>query len=466
MAFLIIFVVIVFSVVGYVFAVGLRYRDIPVLLFLSTFVFFLSRFNGLVQASIGGRPYVGIMVYSVLSLGFLVWLRSTDRRPVSRILLTPLPFLVVFFVFSLLSGFANGEIKGVFSAVQVIAISLTPALLAWTIVELYPRDYDVPQSIRRVFIVTLGMITPLILIVSALMPSVFGDLLGWDAIQSESGLGFVRGWSPLGSTIATGCLIVMAYGFALNEAVVRKSLIHSFIAVLASVSILFTASRSVLVSYLIFNLVYLMFVGGKTRIWKVSFLPLLGMLAVFGYSFSRGTINFGRFLETGDFSLYIRVMSLRAAVLQFLESLFLGKGPGLLYSQIRTDWLVGHGGEGEAKLMLVGGTWSAMEPHNLYLLLLAEHGLIASLAYMLALLAVLVVVILSPALGDPVAKSEKATYIALWVSMMAMFLSASWPLINLKFSIFFWLFLFSCLHWSYGRFSTRSADSQNTISPV
>jgi O-antigen ligase len=106
--------------------------------------------------------------------------------------------------------------------------------------------------------------------------------------------------------------------------------------------------------------------------------------------------------------------------------------------------------------MMVGDDWSAMEPHNLYLLLLAEHGLFAALGYFLALVVVLVVVVRAPVLGDPVARSEKAVFVGIWWATMLMFSTASWPLINQKFSVFFWLFLFSCLHWAYGRFAQKS----------
>ncbi len=273
MAFLIVFIVITVSVVGYVFTIGLRFRDIPVLIFLSSFVFFLARFNNLIHATIGGRPYVGISIYSVFALIFLMVIRFAWKRPISRIIFLPIPFLLMFAVFSLISGFVYGSVSGLLSAIQVLVISLTPALLAWTLVELYPhRDCD-SLGLRKLFIVTLGLITPMILIVSALMPDVFGDLLGWDAISSESGLGFVRGWSPLGSTIATGCLIIMAYGFSLNEAVANRSIVHSIIAALASISILFTASRSVLIAYLVFNLVYVLFVGNRARKKVVHSLP-------------------------------------------------------------------------------------------------------------------------------------------------------------------------------------------------
>jgi len=456
MAFVIVFLVIIFCVIGYVFSAGLRYRDIPVLVFLSSFVFFLSRFNNLVHPTIGERPYVGISIYSVLALVVLLVFRAAVKRPFSKILFIPVPFLMVFFVASLVSGVVNGSMKGFFSATQVLVISLTPAMVAWALVELYPRRYCDSLAIRKLFIVTLGLITPVILVVSALMPDIFGDLLGWDNIRSDSDLGFVRGWSPLGSTIATGCLIVMAYGFALNEAVANKSLTHAFVAALASVSILFTASRSVLLAFLFFNLVYILAMGNRTKLFRMALMPLIGMGAIIGYAFANRAISFGRFLETNDFSLYIRASSLHAAAVQFMNNVFFGKGPGLLYTQIRNDWLEENGGGGLIRLMLVGDDWSAMEPHNLYLLLLAEHGLFATLGYVMALVVVFIVVVRAPILGDPIARSEKAVFVGIWLTTMLMFSTASWPLINQKFSVFFWLFLFSCLHWAYGRFAQKS----------
>jgi len=452
LAFVIVFLIVVFSVVGYVFAAKLRFRDIPILVFLSSFVFFLSRFNNLLSFSVGERPYVGVTIYSLLSLVFLLVFRGVAKRPISRIVFCPLPFLLGFGILSILSGLQNDGLAGFYSAMQVLVISLTPPFLAWVLVELYPRRLADNLAIRKIFVVTLGLITPVILIVSALMPGVFGELLGWGEISSTSEIGFVRGWSPLGSTIATGCLIIVAYGFALNEAVANKSRVHSFIAALAAVSILFTASRSVLVSFFVFNLVYAVFLGKKAKVFKVAFLPISGLAAVVGYSVVTGSISFGRFLETNDFSFYIRLLSMRGAWYQFVNSVVWGRGPGLLYSQIRTDWLEGDKSEGVLRFMIVGENWSVMEPHNLYLLLLAEHGILATIFFLLSLIAVLVVVVRVPAHDNPAASSEKAVYVGIWVAAMVMFFTASWPLLNQKFSIFFWLYIFSSLHWAYGRY--------------
>lgn len=451
MAFVIVFLIIVLSVVGYVFSAKLRFRDIPLLVFLSSFVFFLSRFNNMIGFSIGGRPYVGVTIYSLVALMALLAFRSVVQRPISRMVFSPLPFLFGFGILSITSGLLNGGLAGFYSALQVMVISLTPPLLAWVLVELYPRRLVDTLAIRKLFVVTLGLITPVILIVSALMPAVFGGLLGWDEISSTSETGFVRGWSPLGSTIATGCLIVVAYGFAVNEAVVNRSKVHTFIAAMAAVSILFTASRSVLVSFFVFNLVYAFLLGNMGKIFKVSFVPISGLGAVVGYSVINGSISFGRFLETNDFSFYIRLLSMRGAWYQFINSIVWGRGPGLLYSQIRTDWLEGDKGEGVLRFMIVGQNWSVMEPHNLYLLLLAEHGLLSTIFFLLALVTVLVVVLRVPVRGNMAVKSEKAVYVGIWVAVMVMFFTASWPLLNQKFSLFFWLYVFSSLHWAYGR---------------
>ncbi len=451
MAFVIVFLIIVLSVVGYVFSAKLRLRDIPVLFFLSSFVFFLSRFNQLMSFTLGDRPYVGVTIYSLLALVALLVFRSVAQRPISRMVFLPIPFLLGFGILSIMSGLQNGGVAGFFSALQVLVISLTPPLLAWVLVELYPRRLVDNLAMRKIFVVTLGLITPVILIVSALLPGVFGSLLGWDEISSGSAIGFVRGWSPLGSTIATGCLIIVAYGFALNEAVTNRSRTHTIIAALAAVSLLFTASRSVLVSFFVFNLVYALLLGNRAKIFKVAFVPFSGLAAVVGYSVINGSISFGRFLETNDFSLYIRLLSMRGAWYQFVNSFAWGRGPGLLYSHIRTDWLEGDRSDGVLRFMIVGENWSVMEPHNLYLLLLAEHGILSTIFFLLALIAVLVVVARAPVQGSLAASSEKAVYVGIWVAVMVMFFTASWPLLNQKFSIFFWLYIFSSLHWAHGR---------------
>ena len=94
----------------------------------------------------------------------------------------------------------------------------------------------------------------------------------------------------------------------------------------------------------------------------------------------------------------------------------------------------------------IGMHISAMEPHNMYLWLWAEHGLLAGAAFVLALVAPLVSLWRLDPRGDPEAASARAVYVALLAGFLVVFLTSSWLLLTPQFACFYWLFVFTGLH--------------------
>lgn len=426
---------------------GLRWQDLPLLALLTSFLFFLSRFNSLVTVKVFDRPLTTIHLYVVGLFLLLLLARLQSPAPLSRQVAGPLRWLGLFGGVSLVSGLVNGGLTGAGWALQVLIIVLGPPLLAWVVIECLPRDAQAVDVLARLMILVLGLVTPAILLVSALRPDLFAAVLGWNSFV-DWGEGFLRGWSPLGSTIVTGCLVTVAFGLALHEAVARRSRLHLALCVLAAASILFTASRSVLIVFLVFNGVY----WSMIRQWRLFFRyaapPAVGMAAIVAVSLISGAIHFDRFLESQDYSTAIRYGSVRAAVAQGLESPVLGQGPGRLYHEIRTTWVRNETGRQLGRERLVGGAVSAVEPHNLYAYLFAEHGALATLAFVLAFAGGLPGLWRARGGDDLERRSRRAVFAAAGISLLLMFLTASWPLVNPHFSFFFWVFVFAGLHWS------------------
>ncbi len=447
MAFLIILSLLLIGTVVYLSANPLTRSDLPLFLFAFSIVFFLSRFNGLVTIWLGRYPLAGIHVYLLMLMVFLGLVRALGTRPYSRLIALPLPFLFVYGGFSLLSGLVNGGFDGALAASQVLVITMTPAILAWVFVESVGRQPRDSAALRRFYILPLGIVTPLILIVSALLPDIFSGLLGWGLSEDFGGFeGFRRGWSPLGSTILTGCLVVVAFGMALHEAVVNKSKLHTVVAALAATSLLFTVSRAVMIIFIVFNVIYWIMVGNWRTFVRVAALPVMILTAVFGWSLATGSVSFSRFLVLNDQSTGRRADSAMAAADVARENIFLGRGPGLIYNEMRTIWIANENNTPLVYQKAIGSRMSSMEPHNLYLYLMAEHGVFATVAFVLAMLVGLFVVWRTPAGGDDVKRSERAVYVGLWCGLMLVFATASWPLVSPQFSVFFWLFVFSGLH--------------------
>ncbi len=447
MAFLVIFLVMGIGTAVYLTINPWRPTDLILAAINFSLVFFLSRFNGLLTVWLDKYPLVTIHFYLLALLVFLGLVRALGKHPISRICAIPLPFLAVYSFFSILSGFVNAGFDGVLGAIQVVVITVTPALLAWILVELVGRQSQSPAELRRLYILPLGVVTPLILMVSALLPGVFSGLLGWElSVDFGGDEGFLRGWSPLGSTILTGSLVVIAFGFALHEAVVNRSRLHTVVASLASASVLFTASRAVMIVFVLFNFIYWPMVGKWRTFVRVSFLPAAVFIAIVGWSLVTGAISFERFLEVRNQSSTLRASSAVAAFELGREKTFLGHGPGQVYHEIRTIWVANPKRRARVMERPINGRMSAMEPHNLYLYLFAEHGLIATLAFVLAMFSSLIALWRQKPGSDPTIRSERAVFLGLGVGLVFIFLTASWPLMSPQYSVFLWLFVFSSLH--------------------
>ncbi len=446
MAFLIIAALLGLGTVVYLALNPLRRVDLPLLLFNLSLVFFLSRFNGLVTVWLGKYPLSGIHVYLLVLIMFLGLVLLPGGRGHSRLVSLPLPLLAVYGFFTLVSGAVNAGFDGVLAAFQILVITIAPAVLAWILVESYGVRDDDGAGMRRQYILPLGIVTPLILLVSALLPSVFRGLLGWGVSADFGGFeGFTRGWSPMGSTILTGTLVVIAFGFALHEAVVNRSLLHRIVAALAAASILFTASRAVMIIFIVFNLIYWTMLGRARMFARVAALPALVVALLVGWSLVSGSVSFKRFLVLNDPSTGMRKSTALAAADLASQRPLLGHGPGQIYYEMRTIWIANPQRAPKVMEKAISHRMSALEPHNLYLYLAAEHGIFAAVSFVLAMAMGLVVVWRTPANGDPEWRSERAVYVGLWCGLLIIFATVSWPLLNHQFSVFFWLFVFSGL---------------------
>lgn len=448
MAYLKLMLPLLVVVLSYLTAYPLRGRDAVLTGFAFSMVFFLSRFNALATVWLGAYPLVTIHMYQTALLALLLLLLGLERRPLRRRVAFPLPYLFLFVLLSFVSGLVNGGFDGVLAAIQAMVIAVVPALLAWALVEFVSATSASPADLRRLLVLPLGLVTPLFLVTSALLPAMFAQVLGWGLSDDPYGNdGFVRGWSPLGSTIDTGALVVIAYGFAMHEALVGRSRLHAAICALAAGSILFTASRSVMAMFVIFNLVYALSLGGR-RFFRVAWLPALAILGLLGWALASGQVSFHRFLVTGDASSARRAASAQAAFDLTRSEPLLGHGPGLVYSEVRTTWIAN---PHQIPLVLekkIGGLISAMEPHNLFLYGAAEHGVFGTMAYVVAMFGGLRFVGKRRAGEGFGVRSERGMFLGLWLGLFFLLTTGSWPFLTPQVSVFFWLFVFCGLEFA------------------
>ena len=422
-------------------------RDLLVLAVLGFISLYLSRFNDFLQGSLAGRPLIGFhffLLAACLALGAArLVMRETPRLEYGAIAV----LLGLYATLSIASGLANGGKVGLAAAAQILIISLGPCALAAFLVDLVPRTEAASARLRGSFLLLVGVMTPCLQVASSVVPNLFGSILGW-ATAASGATGFVRGGSPLGGSIATGTIEVLAYGLAMHEVVARRRKRYAVVLILIGVSVLFTLARSVLLMLILFHVFYFWSVIRRFPL-RVAGLTLAGMLVMTPLFLKlEQRFSFERFLETGDASSELRGYSAIAALRASAAKPILGGGPGLIYDEIRTDWLVDASAIATRldRVKIVGESISAFEPHDLYLLLAAEHGWPAALAFS----GVFVLIWrrmnrLRRTLDDD-RSSQAAAFAAVLAALGAMFFTSSGPLVNPQASVFLWFFAFAGLH--------------------
>jgi len=291
------------------------------------------------------------------------------------------------------------------------------------------------------------VLIPSITIMFSIAPNALGSFLGWSAMAASRQTGFVRGWSPLGSSGSTGLVMVMAYALAMHEVIGNRKRWHIIVLFLVGLAILFMLARAVLVMFLLFHLIYF---ASAIRRAPGRVLGLAVVCAAVGVPVIiklQERYSFERFGLVGGASDEIRASSAIAAIEASAQNPLLGSGPGLLYEEIRTEWLMPRVEGAGRKVTIIENRSSAMEPHNVYLLVAAEHGWPAALLFVAIMFLIWRRVRRARLLPDARSRSMAAAWSAGWISAAVMLLTASAPLVNPQTAVFFWFFAFIGLHW-------------------
>ncbi|MCP4800052.1 MAG: O-antigen ligase family protein [bacterium] len=334
-----------------------------------TIVLFLSRFNAAVRLELADRPFDGFQIYVWGLIVVLGLVRISKKRAQRRVFEVISILGGAYIVLALISGLVNEGVTGLFAAIQVISESVAPFVLAWILVDRNSRGAASQKENYSIYLMYLGIIIPSILIFSAIRPDVFSSVMGWSINAGDVGQGFMRGWSPIGSTITTGFLVLLAHGLSFHKYISHKNRIDGFIALLTACALIFTVSRSVVLSLIAFYLSYVLISKKRMRVFSITIVMVVAVIALAGFMVTQG-YNFDRLMGTDDFSTYVRYSSAQASLDQVLSKPVLGGGPGLVYSEIRIN------NQDKIKYKTINGKLTVMEPHNGFLLIASEHGLL------------------------------------------------------------------------------------------
>jgi len=374
-----------------VFCQGYGLRDLLVLGMLAYPVLFLGRFGVLVYFFFLGKPYLGfeILAGGMFALFMVVPLGRRGSGTYTRLgLAKPAMALTLLGLVGLFSAMVHRPgLDGLGAFLMAVSRWAWPLMVVWAGIRTIPWHPQSHDRLRMSFVLVYGVLTPLIMVTSALFTQELAGIMEWGDKYTHAGVaGFARGWSPLGSTISSGFLVLGAYAFCLAQMLRgRNSLFYGVAALLSILAIGFTLSRSVLAAFVFVNVFMLRGLLRRymVRIAKVAAAILL--VAVPAVVFMAIRYDLSRFVMLGGKSVRLRLSSLAAAFDVVAERPLLGHGMGVLYEVVRLPQ--GFAGINAMDTIVLGGHYSALEPHNLYLLTLAETGVVGMILLLVAYVA-------------------------------------------------------------------------------
>ena len=295
-------------------------------------------------------------------LAFAVVLKVFSGRAFSRWEISVLGWTALIVVWAGVSAAASGSSNFVSLYLAALGKWVPGFLACFFGLMALPRT---PRAVWRLemFYTTLSAVA----IAPQLLLTAF-NLGGWD-LASHSSFGFTRGWSTLGSGISTGMFILPAFLLAMSQFIRKQNQARNVVfMVTIFTAILFTLARSTMLLLCLGSLIIVLR-HSMLSVGRVVLLGILGCLFLVGATFALEQYSFKRLTSLGGASNAFRMESAVIAMKAGVRSPLVGRGFGCLYHDIRRQ-------QRDSNFILVDGSRSAWEPHNLYLLCWAEMGLV------------------------------------------------------------------------------------------
>ncbi len=358
---------------------------------------------------------------------------------------------------------------------------LSGELLAWYAIVMpmlfLPLALSGSISRGRVFLalhmlVGLGGLAGLILSAFGILPSQLLGMLGWaGTIQGTSDL--IRGRLPLGHPNHVAAVMNMLLPIAIVYGLLGKHLVwrvfHLACAMLMLCGVLFALSRGALLNLAIvlaLSLAYV-FLTRENRRWYTPFL-LVGaasaLLIVPTVLFQ--TYDFSRFWSRGyyeDASVERRAESMRTAVAVWGDHPIRGVSPNAVYPrlELRPGWQPRFG-DSISPVVYYKGQPSAETPHNLFLIVPAETGLIGAVLFF-GILAYMGFVLLRARRLSGVSVGDRRMIAAFAISMVGMLLSGLFEsilFVGMRLNVIFWVLMGLAFVSTFQAVERREAPNQ------
>jgi O-antigen ligase len=344
-------------------------------------VFLLSRFENGLLFRLNQIPFPGFVVFQLTIIVSLLLYKG-------RLYTVRYNFIVNFIacitISSIVSTLTNElSIDSIVLFVQSLLYLLLPILSSLLIIDSISDDV----LFCNTYILCTAVIIPLFIIVTAISPEIFGNILGWTE-QSVSQRSLLHSaFSPLGTRISSGLLVLSSFIFLIPRYIVFRKKYHLVLIILSFSSVLFTLSRTVMVQFflmLLFSGSYILVVL-PLRLFRNYLIAILLFFIVSIALISMTQYRYQRFILTGDTSMNLRILAIKNTFNISLSKPLFGYGPGLFFTINRTAFVDPnvHIDKVYKQKFASMDNIGLIEPHNTYVYFALEYGYIALIIYIL-----------------------------------------------------------------------------------
>ena len=342
-----------------------------------------------------------------------------------------------------------------FSPMDVPFVKMFSAVLNFTLPMLIPTAiFNLKFSkkqLKLIFLTFIGsaIIYGIISIIVASLSDIIPQLLNW-----EHGL-YIGGYigdkliarviTPLGGPNSTASFFILALPLMLGlikESQGKTKLLFLVGFIVLICGLILTFCRGAIISLLL--AVFFFSSSSFRKQTLISFVLIICFIflvdSLFKIDFSR-LIMLTSFEER--FSDALRILSLKAGLMAFLKNPLIGSSPGAIYPRFLSKELAEFRKTLDVPLLNIEGIPSAIEPHNLYIMILVEYGIVGFILVILLFVKILRVVSKEP--KDFLSDSCKISILAyIFYLFFGNFLA-----LNIRSAVLFWVIVGLALSYKY-----------------
>jgi len=418
-------------------------RLLLVLVLLLTTTFLLNRYEVLVSFKNMEIKFSFLYMVFVIIFSFsFALLRNTT------LLTTGIEKFALYFLFLAFLSY-------LFSPMDVPFVKMLSAVLNFTLPMLIPTAIInlrfSKKQLKLIFLTFIGsaIIYGIISIIVALLSDIIPQLLNWEhGLYIGGHIGdklIARVITPLGGPNSTASFFILALPLMLGftkESQGKTKLLFLFGFIILICGLIVTFSRGAIISLLL-----AVFFFSSSSLKKQALISFTLTTCFIFLVDSLFKIDFSRLVMLTSFeerfSDALRILNLKAGLMAFLKNPLIGSSPGAIYPRFLSKELAEFRETLYVPLLNIKGILSAVEPHNLYLMILVEYGIVGFILAVLLFVKILRVISKEP--KDFLSDSCKLSILAhIFYSFFESFLA-----LTIRSAVLFWVIVGLALSYKY-----------------